>query len=177
MALTQTKGYLLGIGSNIDPKDNITKIISCLLSYFPYLKLSRVIKTLPVSMNSHNIFLNAVIFIETEVTAAALKTICNHIEVQLGRDRDDPLSTIKDRSADLDILTNVHFPDDYNRPVQHITDESFLYPLLVELLGFLSGRQYTVDKKGVALGTDSLSFGQTATTIHRHTCTSDKSIS
>lgn len=169
-------GYLLGIGSNIEPHDNIARIISLLLDHFPQLTLSRVLKIPPIGMNSQQDFLNLVIFIETPLAADVLKTICNTIETKLGRNRNDPTRKTKDRPADLDILTKVNFPADYNRSVSDITDEYFLYPLLEEIIAYLSKSDYSLAQAGVEITIDDLRFGQSATTINRNTDTGNKRI-
>ncbi|RKZ89247.1 MAG: 2-amino-4-hydroxy-6-hydroxymethyldihydropteridine diphosphokinase [Gammaproteobacteria bacterium] len=169
-------GYLLGIGSNINPVKNIGSIISLLLDHYPQLTLSRVLKIPPIGMNSQHDFLNVVVFIETNSSEADLKMICNAIEVQLGRDRNDPDRKHKDRPADLDILTKAQFPDDLDRPTNSITDEYFLYPLLEEIAAFLSGNSFSLTQTGVEITSDSLTFGQTATTINRDTGSSNKRI-
>ncbi|HCC82569.1 MAG TPA: 7,8-dihydro-6-hydroxymethylpterin-pyrophosphokinase, partial [Methylophaga sp.] len=53
-------------------------------------------------MNSHRDFLNTIVFVETDLSQRELKSFCNQIEINLGRDRDDPLSKTKDRPADID---------------------------------------------------------------------------
>ncbi|MFW5450022.1 MAG: 2-amino-4-hydroxy-6-hydroxymethyldihydropteridine diphosphokinase [Methylophagaceae bacterium] len=163
-----SSGYLLGIGSNIDPHNNIARIIALLLERFPQLNLSRVLKLPPIGMNSQHDFLNVVVFIETAIEQADLKAICNTIEIQLGRDRDDPTRKTKDRPADLDILTSIQFPDDAGRLVSDITDEYFLYPLLGEIKAYLSGKSPTQLPAGVDINLDGLTFGQAATTINRN---------
>ncbi|PHS71531.1 MAG: hypothetical protein COB23_00740 [Methylophaga sp.] len=169
-------GYLLGIGSNIDPDNNIVHIIHLLLDHFPQLTLSRILKIPPVGMNSQRDFLNIVVFIETVILEAELKTICNNIEIELGRDRTDPTRKTKDRPADLDILTKVQFPEDYDRPARDITDEYFLYPLLEEITAYLSQTHYSLQQAGVEITIDNLTLGQTATTIYRNTCTRNKRV-
>lgn len=169
-------GYLLGIGSNIEPNINIAQIIHQLLHHFPQLILSRVLKIPPIGMNSQRDFLNIVVFVETEISETTLKTFCNDIEIKLGRDRTDPTRKTKDRPADLDILTKMHFPDDFNRPVRDITDEYFLYPLLEEIIAYLSLSHYSALQAGVEITIDDLTFGQTATTIDRNANTSNKRV-
>ena len=169
-------GYLLGIGSNIDPQHNIGQIIHLLLSHFPQLTLSRILEIPPIGMNSHREFLNVVVFIETAISEAELKTICNDIETSLGRDRTDPDRKMKDRPADLDILTKAQFPDDYDRPVSSITDEYFLYPLLEEVGAYLSDNESSLQQPGVTISIEDLSFGQTATTIYRDASTRNEGI-
>lgn len=162
-------GYLLGIGSNIDPDNNIAQIIDLLLDRFPALSLSRVLKIPPIGMNSSRDFLNVVVFIATDMLEVELKTICNTIETQLGRDRNDPTRKMKDRSADLDILTSVQFPQDAERSASSITDEYFLYPLLDEIKAYLSSSQLDGLPAGVEVKLNDLTFGQTATTVYRNT--------
>lgn len=169
-------GYLLGIGSNIDPQTNIAKIVWLLHRQLPRLSLSRVLKTPPIGMNSRRDFLNVVVFIETEMKEVELKAICNDIEIALGRDRLDPTRKTKDRTADLDILTKADFPDDGNRIVSTITDEYFLYPLLEEINAYLSNRHYSVQQAGETITVNSLTFGQTATTINGDASTCNEGI-
>ena len=169
-------GYLLGIGSNIDPDDNISKIIALLLDYFPELHLSRVLRIPPIGMNSHLDFLNLVVFIETNMTEQDLKDICNDIEKTLGRDRSDPARKIKDRPADLDILTALNLPKDKSQTAAEITDEYFIYPLIDELTAYLSGVEAHPQQSGVTINVGSLSFGQTATTIHRDARSSNERV-
>ncbi len=169
-------GYILGIGSNIHPETNIAKIISLLLVTFPRLTLSRVLNIPPVGMNSRHHFLNVVAYIETSLSASELKSLCNGIETQLGRDRDDPASKTKDRTADLDILYHADCIADLAVPVNSITDEYFLYPLLEELIAHLLEKPYFINQNGTAIQIDGLSFGQSATTINRNTGTRDKGI-
>jgi len=169
-------GYLLGIGSNIAPHANIAKIIHLLLEHYPLLTLSRVLEIPPIGMNSQRDFLNVVVFIETEQAEVDLKTICNTIEVQLGRNRNDPERKTKDRPADLDILTKVTLPDEAQRPTHLITDEYFLYPLLDEIIAHLINAPYELQQAGVEIKIAELTFGQTATTINRNTGTRNERI-
>ncbi|WP_438969656.1 2-amino-4-hydroxy-6-hydroxymethyldihydropteridine diphosphokinase [Methylophaga sp.] len=161
-------GYLLGLGSNIDPFDNFAHIATSLLHRFDHIHLSRVLHIPPVGMNSQHYFLNAVAFIETDMEEADLKHICNEIEIALGRDRDDPDSKHKDRPADLDILAYMSFPRDSARETSNITDEYFLYPIIDEIKAYLSGKAVSEAlQQGTEVQADTLSFGKTATTIYR----------
>jgi len=169
-------GFLLGIGSNIDPHKNITQIIYLLLEHFPLLSLSRVLEIPPIGMNSQRDFLNVVVFIQTQQSETELKAICNTIEVQLGRNRNDPDRKMKDRSADLDILSKLQLPDDAERPAHMVTDEYFLYPLLDELIAFLLNKPHALQQSGVEMEVNSLRFGQTATAINGNTRTSDERV-
>lgn len=168
------QGFLLGIGSNINPEHNIVEIVDRLLKHFPALHLSRVLHIPPVGMNTHNDFLNLAIFIETTLTEIQLKAICNNIELELGRDRTDPDRKMKDRCADLDILSAVCLPEDQDKPASEVTDEYFLYPLIEELIGFLTEEVNPPTQMGTKLTINALTFGETATTINRDASTGDK---
>ncbi len=169
-------GYLLGIGSNIEPHENIKQIIALLLKYYPQLTLSRVLSIPPIGMNSTRDFLNVVAFIETNDAEQDLKQICNSIEITLGRNRNDPDRKTKDRPADLDILTKINFPLDAAVAAHTITDEYFLYPLLDEVFGYLMGEPFDMLQSGITLSINNLTFGQTATTINRNAGTGNKGI-
>lgn len=165
--ITPQSGYILGIGSNIEPYKNIALIITELVNRFKTIHLSRVVQIPPIGMNSSRDFLNLVVFIETDLPESDLKQQCNQIETSLGRDRNDPDRKMKDRPADLDILAAACFPEDATRPANSITDEYFLYPLLDELTSFLTDKDGNVLQHGEKIEIGDLTFGQTATTINR----------
>jgi 2-amino-4-hydroxy-6-hydroxymethyldihydropteridine diphosphokinase len=173
---TSQSGFLLGIGSNIEPYANIKQIIVLLLEHYPTLTVSRVVTLPPIGMNSQHEFLNLALFIETDTKEQDLKRICNQIEITLGRDRSDPARKTKDRPADLDILTQLHLPQDAERSAHSITDEYFLYPLIDELIAYLSNKPFELSQAGVTINIDNLTFGQTATTINRNARTGDERV-
>ncbi len=162
-------GFLFSIGSNINPHQNVIKVLEHLLKQFPEIVISRVLKIPPVGMASQQDFLNLVVFIATDIELSALKSLFNKIETDLGRDRSDPNCKIKDRPADLDILLEVTSSADFRQPVEQITDEYFLYPLITELCAYLTGENQPAIQKGVTIQLGELTLGQTATTINRQT--------
>lgn len=165
----QRHGYLLGLGCNIDPFENFSSMVALLLAHFERFDISRILHIPPVGMNSQHFFLNAVAFIETDMPQDNLKDICNAIEMRLGRDREDPDRKHKDRPADLDILCSLTVPDGLNTPAREVTDEYFLYPLIDELFKFLSDQPLNSQiQNGTKIQVGSLSFGESATTIHRN---------
>ena len=174
--MSARQGYLLGLGCNLSPEQNMVRMVSLLLDKFDHFDLSRVLHIPPVGMNSHHDFLNAVAFIETDLDPKSLKEICNAIEIMLGRDRADPDSKINDRVADLDILTPFRVPDDLTMPFTVITDEYFLYPLVEELFAHLNQQALPAIQPGETLQLGKLTFGQTATTVYRDTDTSQERI-
>jgi len=170
------QGYLIGLGSNIDPHRNMGEMVAGLLEQSSYFSISRVIEIPPVGMNSHRNFLNAVAYIESPLDANELKSLCNTIETQLGRDRDDPRSKFKDRPADIDILCVRSRAEIISKTSSEITDEYFLYPVLSELQAFLSEQALPTLQPGELICLGDLSFGQAATTINRNAGTSNKRV-
>jgi len=173
---TPKTGFLLGLGSNIDPFANFARIIDLLLNSFEQISISRILNIPPVGMNSQHDFLNAVAFIATDLSAQQLKTICNQIEIELGRDRTDPDRKHKDRPADLDILATTDLPEDAHKPASSITDEYFLYPLIDELHAYLLDSPTPALQAGSNIQVGQLTFGQTATTIYRNRDTGKEGI-
>ncbi|MCH8498386.1 MAG: 2-amino-4-hydroxy-6-hydroxymethyldihydropteridine diphosphokinase [Marinobacter sp.] len=96
--------YLCGMGSNIDPADNIPRALARLSQTFGALRVSEIIHTPPYGMTSANSFLNALVMFETDHTQPQLKGWLNQLETGLGRDRDHPESSTRDRPMDIDIL-------------------------------------------------------------------------
>lgn len=170
------QGYLIGLGSNIDPHRNMRKMVKGLLDYSSYFCISRVIEIPPVGMNSHRNFLNAVAYLESPLDAVALKSLSNTIEIDLGRDRTDPRSKFKDRPADIDILCVRSRAEIIRKTSIEITDEYFLYPILTELQAFLTNQPLPNVQLGVSIAIDDSFFGQTATTIDRNTDAGNKRV-
>lgn len=99
--------FLCSLGSNIRPEYHVSRAKSYLTGVGSNIRYSRVITTEPVAMPSDQLFLNALLVLETHLDANKLKQAFNAIEVSLGRDRSDPLCKIKDRPIDLDILGEI----------------------------------------------------------------------
>lgn len=95
--------FLCTMGANIAPEKNFAKARERLKT-LGQTHYSRAIYTSPVNMQSQAQFLNALLLIDTQLSAADLKQQLNQIEIDLGRDRNDPLSSQKDRPMDIDIL-------------------------------------------------------------------------
>ncbi|MEC8926303.1 MAG: 2-amino-4-hydroxy-6-hydroxymethyldihydropteridine diphosphokinase [Pseudomonadota bacterium] len=96
--------YLCSLGSNIEPELHFSRAKHYLYQISDELAFTRDILTRPVDIDTPHPFLNALFTIETMLTATQLKQRFNEIEEQLGRDRDDPNRSIKDRTIDIDIL-------------------------------------------------------------------------
>lgn len=124
--------YLIGIGSNIDPATHVAQAMIALGELGRNLKASRVVVTEPVGMVSEHQFHNLVVYLETDLPPVALKERFNQIETAFGRDRTDPLSPVKDRPLDLDILAEVTPSPDWGEILQ--AADSYYRPLVEELM-------------------------------------------
>lgn len=96
--------YLCGLGSNIQPEQNVVKAVTKLLESYGSLWLSPVIQTHPQGIETDHPFLNALAVVYSSLSPEQLKAHFNQLEESLGRDRADPLCSRKDRPIDLDIL-------------------------------------------------------------------------
>ncbi|MEM9848947.1 MAG: 2-amino-4-hydroxy-6-hydroxymethyldihydropteridine diphosphokinase [Bacteroidota bacterium] len=96
--------YFIGLGSNIEPEKNMLRMIAALFKWSAQVDLSKIYRFAPHKIVSDQYFLNAVVRIESSLSAEALKAQLVALEETLGRDRSDPNKKIKDRTADLDIL-------------------------------------------------------------------------
>jgi len=160
-------GYLVGLGSNLQPERNIPAIIRTLLLEFGALGVSPVIKTRPVGIRSHHDFLNAVVFVETDLDADRLKACFNDIEERLGRDRSDSARHTKDRPADLDIL--LHCQGDGTLDAAQYPAEPYLRPpflALCESMGLVGHTIENPELQTVTLSLDGIEFGRHAQFLH-----------
>lgn len=128
--------YFIGVGTNIDPQTNILRIVHELLKIASYIHMSRIIETEPVGMISHHRFLNFTVCLDCEIANDELKACFNKIETQLGRNRHDPHSAVKDRPADLDILFVVDATEKTINSAK-LPQEGYLRPTTVELLTYI----------------------------------------
>lgn len=106
-AVNLRQGYLLGVGSNVNPQRNALRIIDCLRQRFAEVLISRFHETAPVGMDSNHRFINFCAFVATRLGPLACKQACVEIEIALGRDRTHPASKTRDRTADIDLLMQV----------------------------------------------------------------------
>ncbi|WP_417656810.1 2-amino-4-hydroxy-6-hydroxymethyldihydropteridine diphosphokinase [Pseudidiomarina aestuarii] len=95
--------YLCSMGANLAPEENFAKARSK-LTPLGEVHYSRAVYTKPVDIDTEHDFLNSLFVIATQLDAEVLKMAFNKIETELGRDRDDPECSKKDRPMDIDIL-------------------------------------------------------------------------
>lgn len=98
--------YLCSMGANIAPEKNFALAKEALTKLGrTYFSSARYTK--PVAIDTKHDFLNALLIVESELSAEQLKARFNEIEEALGRDRSDPMSSEKDRPMDIDILAEL----------------------------------------------------------------------
>lgn len=96
--------YVISIGSNIQPEHHVAAAVSTLAKSFGSLYLYRRVYTQAELVESNHVFINSVLVLSSDLSATQLKTELCRIEELLGRDRSDPLRSVKDRSCDLDMI-------------------------------------------------------------------------
>ena len=96
--------YVVSIGSNIQPEQNVAVAVGALAQSFGSLYLYQRVYTQAQLVESDHLFINSVLVLRSELSAADLKTQLCRVEEWLGRDRSDPKRSVKDRSCDLDII-------------------------------------------------------------------------
>jgi len=96
--------YVVSIGSNIQPEQNVAAAIRQLLNVFGSLYLYQRVYTQAQLVESNHVFINSVLVLRSGLSATQLKAELCRIEEVLGRDRSDPKRSVKDRSCDLDIV-------------------------------------------------------------------------
>lgn len=93
---------IIGIGSNINPDENIQKMLTILKQKVNVLKVSNMIKTKPIGIENQPDYTNVAVKIETELNLGDLTSMLKAIEDQMGRDRSAP--KFGPRNIDLDIV-------------------------------------------------------------------------
>lgn len=93
---------IIGIGSNINPKDNINKML-CLLSKDHRVgKHSSWLRTSPIGITNQAEFINGAVKVETRHDIDEFRNYLKRLEDKMGRDR--TLPKYGPRVIDLDIV-------------------------------------------------------------------------
>src|SRR5690554_2319999 len=103
--------YVCGLVSNIAPETNLPLAVARLADRFGEVRLSPVIRTPPYGMVTERCFLNALVLFQSPYRPDQVKALFNGLEEALGRDRSDPLRSVRDRPLDVDILLTAPTPD------------------------------------------------------------------
>ncbi len=104
---------IIGIGSNIDPKNNIQKSLAFLEQNVEIIAISSWVKTAPIGIINQNDFINGAVRIRTAFSQDNLINYLKKLENELGRDRSLP--KFGPRTIDLDIVVwnNIIIDKDY----------------------------------------------------------------
>ncbi|MGC9355059.1 MAG: 2-amino-4-hydroxy-6-hydroxymethyldihydropteridine diphosphokinase [Mariniphaga sp.] len=97
-----TNTAVIGIGSNINSKENISKMLEVLGKEVEILKVSSLLKTKPIGIENQPDFTNGAVKIQTGLNIRKLNHLLKSIEDRLGRDRSAP--KFGPRTIDLDIV-------------------------------------------------------------------------
>ena len=93
---------IIGIGSNIEPEQNIAAALFILRQEHKLVAVSSLIKTFPIGIPEQPDFLNGAAKVFTEMELADFKSYLKIIEDRLKRDRTAP--KFGPRTIDLDIV-------------------------------------------------------------------------
>lgn len=93
---------IIGLGSNIDPQENIQKAKEIMDQEFNVLGESDFVATKPVGCPPQPDFINGAILLETQLSLEQLKDKLNNIEIILGRAKQS--NKFEPRAIDLDII-------------------------------------------------------------------------
>ena len=98
-----TNMVIIGLGSNIEPEQNIAEARKILADQFDVFKESDFIRTKPVGYTEQDDFINGAVLLKTKLAQQELTATLKTIEKDLGRQ----VSKIKSgpRTIDLDIVT------------------------------------------------------------------------
>ncbi len=93
---------IIGIGSNIDAENNISKMLEILGKEVEIIKVSRLLKTKPIGIENQPDFTNGAVKIKTRMGKAELNRFLKKTEDRLGRNRKAP--KFGPRTIDLDMV-------------------------------------------------------------------------
>jgi 2-amino-4-hydroxy-6-hydroxymethyldihydropteridine diphosphokinase len=107
---------IIGIGSNINPEENITEALKILSLENEIIRVSKLIKTPPIGITGQPEFLNGAVKVVTDLEKDSFRAYLKDIEDRLKRDRTAP--KYGPRTIDLDIIVwdaEIIDKDYYNR--------------------------------------------------------------
>lgn len=118
---------VIGLGSNIEPDQNIQQALEVLKQKYHVIAASCFKATKPIGIVEQTDFINGSVLIETELTIKQLKTGLGEIEKTMGRNRLH--NRCKPRTIDLDIVVwNENIVD------QDFYDRNYLRESVLELI-------------------------------------------
>lgn len=127
-----TRAYI-SVGSNVEPRTNVTRGMAALERMFAPLEVSPIYETRAVGFAGNN-FLNLVVGLDTDMGADALHGALRDIEDSAGRRRGG--AKFADRTLDLDLLLygdEVRDDDDLELPRGEILRYAFVLRPLADI--------------------------------------------
>jgi 2-amino-4-hydroxy-6-hydroxymethyldihydropteridine diphosphokinase len=116
---------IIGIGSNIDPEENIAKVLAILRKETDLISESQFIRTMPVGIENQPDFLNGAVKVLTGEEMNVFNFYLKSLEDRLHRDRSAP--KYGPRVIDLDLVAwdgEILDPDYYKRDyLKKVVDE------------------------------------------------------
>lgn len=112
--------YLLGLGSNISPQQNLEQAIGQLNRVGDVISTSPVLITAPVGDTFNGDFGNQLVILKTQLPPTMLKHQLLSIELEMGREPKSPARKTKDRTIDIDILQQL--PSTFTREPNQPSD-------------------------------------------------------
>ncbi len=94
---------IVGIGSNINPDENIALAIKLMGDSTNLIRQSSFIKTKPIGITDQADFVNGAVKLKTDLPQNDFRIFLKQLEDKLGRDRSLP--KFGPRTIDLDIIT------------------------------------------------------------------------
>ncbi|MBS2097291.1 2-amino-4-hydroxy-6-hydroxymethyldihydropteridine diphosphokinase [Carboxylicivirga linearis] len=105
---------ILGIGSNINPNENIHQAIILLSEVGHVDQLSEIKVTKPIGITDQPDFSNGAVLITTDLNESELTDQLKLIENKLGRDRSRPKFGPREIDLDIVIFDDVIVDEDYH---------------------------------------------------------------
>ena len=96
--------YLLGLGSNINPGDNLAHAKTALGAIAEVITASPIVDTPAVGDTFNFPFQNQLMLVRSPLNAIELKQRLLNIETEMGREPKCEARKLKDRTIDIDIL-------------------------------------------------------------------------
>ena len=96
--------FLLGLGSNIKPQQNLPAAIAAVEEVGNLVDVSPAVITAPVGDTFNHEFGNQLLILSCQLPAPMLKHKLQIIEESMGREPKSPARKTRDRTIDIDIL-------------------------------------------------------------------------
>lgn len=105
---------IIGIGSNINAKQNINMAMELLSNVASIVSLSDIITTKPIGITDQADFSNAAVAVQTNLSQEELRHQLKVIEDKIGRDRSRPKFGPREIDLDIVVFDNLIIDDDYH---------------------------------------------------------------